>query len=97
MPSTPAKLLSAESPPSWQDTEPVFIQSSPQRRAHGPPPRVLHRRRNVFLSLRTQESPTVAYLANKSRRQLGQKISKTRTPLKKGNYYVERPSELDFK
>ena len=93
MPSTPVKLSSAESSP-WQDTEPVFIQSSPQRRGRGPVPRVLRRQSNVFRSLRTQESPTVAYLTNKSRRQLGQVISKT--PQTKGNYYVERPSKPDY-
>ena len=63
--------------PLW-DTEPVFIQSSPQRMGQGPARRVLCCRNNVFLSLRTPESPTVVYLAEKRHRKLGQAITKTK-------------------
>jgi hypothetical protein len=89
--TTPVKLLSDK---SLTDTEPVFIQSSPQRMGQGPARRVLRRRNNlnVFVSLRTPESPTVVYLADKRRRKLGQAITKTGN--RRTNDFVEVPSRF---
>jgi hypothetical protein len=87
--TTPVELLSGK---SWRDTEPVFIQSSPQRMGQGPARRVLRRRNNVFVSLRTPESPTVVYLADKRRRKLGQAI--TTTGNRRTNDFVEVPSRF---
>jgi hypothetical protein len=87
--TTPVELLSDKS--LW-DTEPVFIQSSPQRMGQGPARRVLRRRNNVFVSLRTPESPTVVYLADKRRRKLGQAITKTGN--RRTNDFVEVPSRF---
>jgi hypothetical protein len=85
--TTPVELLSDK---SWLDTEPVFIQSSPQRMGQGPARRVSRRRNDVFVSLRTPESPTVVYLADKRRRKLGQAITKTGN--RRTNDFVELPS-----
>jgi hypothetical protein len=88
--TTPVKLLSDK---SWQDTEPVFIQSSPQRMGQGPARRVLRRRNNhVLVSLRTPESPTVVYLADKRRRTLGQAVTKTGN--RRTNDFVEVPGRF---
>lgn len=87
--TTPVNLLSDK---SWQDTEPVFIQSSPQRMGQGPAPRVLRRRNNIFVSLRTPESPTVVYLADKRRRTLGQAVAKTGN--RRSYDFVEVPSRF---
>jgi hypothetical protein len=87
--TTPVERLSDK--PLW-DTEPVFIQSSPQRMGQGPASRVLRRRNNIFLSLRTPELPTVAYLAEKRRRKLGQAITKTRN--RRTGDFVEVPSRF---
>lgn len=86
--TTPVKRLSDK---SWQDTKPVFIQSSPQRMGQGPAPRVLRRRNKVFVSLRTPESPTVVYL-DKRRRKLGQAVTKTGN--RQTNDFVEVPSRF---
>jgi hypothetical protein len=93
MPTTPVELLSDKS--RW-DTEPVFIQSSPQRMGQRPARRVLHRRKNVFVSLRTPESPTEVYLADKRRRKLGQAITKTGLGNRRTNDFVEVPSRSRF-
>ena len=89
--TTPAKLLSNK---SWQDTEPVFIQSSPQRMGQRPARRVLRCRNNVFVSLRTPESPTVVYLAEKRCRKLGQAVTKTGNRRTNGMGFVEVPSKF---
>lgn len=90
MPTTPVKSLSDK---SWQDTQPVFIQSSPQRMGQGPAPRVRRRNNNVFVSLRTPESPTVVYL-DKRRRKLGQAVTVTKTGNRRTNDFVEVPSRF---
>lgn len=87
--TTPVELLSDK---SLGDTEPVFIQSSPQRMGQRPARRVLRRRNNAFVSLRTPESPTVVYLADKRRRKLGQAI--TKTEYRRTNDFVEIPSRF---
>jgi hypothetical protein len=93
---SPVRLLSDKSESLWGDTEPVFIQSSPQRegqgRGLGPARRVLRRRNDVFVSLRTPESPIVVYLADKKRRKLGQAITKTGN--RRTSDFVELPSRF---
>ena len=87
--TTPVKLVSDK---SWQDTEPVFIQSSPRRMGQGPARRALRRQNNIFVSLRTPESPTIVYLANKTRSKLGQAVTKTGN--RRTNDFVEIPSRF---
>jgi hypothetical protein len=87
--TTPVEHLSDK---PLRDTEPVFIQSSPPRKGQGPARRVLRRRNNIFVSLRTPESPTLVYLAEKRHRKLGQAITKTGN--RRTNDFVEVPSRF---
>lgn len=93
--TTPAQAsaeIRSDSPLPVGDTQPVFIQSSPQRMGQGPARRVLRRGNKVFVSLRTPESPTVVYLAEKRRRELGQAIKKSGS--RRTNDFVELPSRF---
>ena len=91
---SPAILSESDSKSLWVDTEPAFIQSSPQREGQGLGPArwVLRRRNDVFVSLRTPESPTVVYLADKKRRKLGQAITKTGN--RRTNDFVKVPGRF---
>jgi hypothetical protein len=76
----------------WQETELAYIQSSPQKRGHGPRPRVLGCQKGVFISLRTPESPIGVYLANKRHRELGE--VKPIENSSRGNNYVKGSSKF---